>query len=111
MKKKKNREKFKNFLFVSIIGCYLITYVLLYLKILYIGYKTEKLKEEYETLNLLNKNYNLELMKLITPENLEKLAKEKNINLQIPQNWCFLEIRKENEESIKETEILEAGTN
>ncbi|MCM8803643.1 MAG: hypothetical protein NC833_00080 [Candidatus Omnitrophica bacterium] len=107
---RKNKAKLRNFFFISITGCYLIIYVLLYLKILYIGYKTEKLKEEYEMLNMLNKSYNLEFIKLITPENLKKIAKEKNIELCIPQNWNFIEIRKEDEKSIKETEVLEAGT-
>ncbi|MGC8976296.1 MAG: hypothetical protein ACP5OB_01535 [Candidatus Ratteibacteria bacterium] len=105
---KNKRNNLKTLFFISMIGCYLIAYVFLYLKIVHIGYIIGKMKDEYETLNLLNKNYNLQLIKLMTPENLEKLAKEKNINLKIPENWCFYKI-KEDEKNIKETQILEAG--
>lgn len=107
--KKKNRNNLKKF-FYFLIGVYLLIYSFLSLKIIQIGYKIAKVKENYEYINLLNKNYNLELTKLITPENLEKLAKEKNINLTIPKEWCFLEIKGENESSNTETWILEAGT-
>lgn len=107
---KRNRENFKSILFVSIIGIYLIIYVFIYLKILHIGYITEKVREEYETLNLINKNYNIQLTKLLSPENLEKLAREKNINLKIPESCCFLEIKEENEKNTGKNEVLEAGT-
>jgi len=110
MKRSVYKENFKNLVFISITGFYLIIYVFLYLKIIYFGYAIEKIKEEYDTLNLLNKNYTLQLLKLVTPENLEKIANEKNLKLEIANDWCFLEIREENENGKNETEILEAGT-
>jgi hypothetical protein len=110
MKRSVYKENFKNLVFISITGLYLIIYVFLYLRIIYFGYAIEKIKEEYETLNLLNKNYTLQLLKLVTPENLEKIANEKNLKLEIAKDWCFLKIRDENEKGRKETEILEAGT-
>jgi len=110
MRRKKNRENYKRFINILSGAVYLLIYVFLYLKIIQAGYKIEKLKEEYEHLNLMNKNYNLQLTEMVSPEKLEKIAKEKNINLIIPKNWCFLEIKKEDENAFKETEILEAGT-
>ncbi len=108
MKKTFHNVNFKNLIFISITGLYLVIYVFLYLKIIYLGYAIEKIKEEYETLNLLNKNYTLQLLELTTPENLEKIANVKSIELENPIDWCFLEIRNENEKI--ETKILEAGT-
>ncbi|GEM_PF-1915786 len=109
-KRRRNRESLKSFLYILIIGFYFLIHVFISLKILHIGYSMGKMKEEYEYLNLLNKNHNIQFTKLITPENLEKIAKENSVNLVIPKNWCFLEMRKENENVFKETEILEAGT-
>ncbi|HOK56593.1 MAG TPA: hypothetical protein PKV21_03320 [bacterium] len=109
-KNKRNLNKFRRFLFFTAIGFFLTVYVFLYLKIIYIGYETDKLKEKYDFLNLLNKNYNLQIIKLTTPENLIKIAKEKNINLIVPKNWCYLEIKEENVQDTKQTGILEAET-
>jgi len=108
MKRPVYKEKHKNLIFISITGLYLILYVFLYLKIIYFGYAIEKIKDEYETLNLLNKNYTFQLLKLITPENLSKIANKKNIKLEVVKDWCFLEIREENEKM--GTQVLEAGT-
>jgi|YelNatPaOPRAMG01_1025707.scaffolds.fasta_scaffold223321_2 cell division protein FtsL len=109
-RKNRNINKFRNFLFFLSTGFFLIIYVLLYLKIIYIGYQTNKLKEKYEFLNLLNKNYKLQIIKLTAPENLTKIAREKNINLIVPKNWCFLEIREKNEMDNGNKGILEAET-
>jgi cell division protein FtsL len=106
--KNRNINRFRNFLFFLSVGFFLIIYVLLYHKIIYIGYQTNKLKEKYEFLNLLNKNYKLQIIKLTTPENLTEIAKEKNINLVIPKNWCFLEIKEKNEMGNEKKGILEA---
>ncbi|MCM8818508.1 MAG: hypothetical protein NC915_03395 [Candidatus Omnitrophica bacterium] len=109
MKRKKNRENLKMF-FYTLCTFYLLVYAFFSLKIIHIGYKIAKVKEEYEYLSLLNKNYNLQFTKLITPENIEKLAKEKNIILTVPKDWCFLKVKGENENLVSETWILEAGT-
>jgi cell division protein FtsL len=110
MKKTIYKKSFKNFVFIAMVGFYLIIYVFLYLKIIYFGYVIRKVKEEYETLNLLNKAYTLQFLKLITPENLEKIAKEKNLKLEMAPNWCFLEVKEENGEKSNEPKILEART-
>ncbi|MFN4227228.1 MAG: hypothetical protein ACK4F0_03695 [Candidatus Ratteibacteria bacterium] len=110
-KKKKNRNEFREFSLFIVIGFFLFVYVFLYIKIIQIGYQTEKLKEKYDLLNLLNKSYNLQIIKLTHPENLIKIAKEKNINLTTPKNWCFLEIRGEKDETnYKKSTVLEAKT-
>lgn len=110
-KKKKNNNSFKKFFLFIISGIFLTVYVFLYLKIIHIGYQTNKLKEEYDFLNFLNKSYNLQLIKLTNPENLVRIAREKNINLIIPKNWCFLEIEEEeNVQQFKKDRVLEAGT-
>lgn len=111
-KKKKNGNNFiKRFSLFIITGFFMIVFVFLYIKIVYIGRQIEKLKEKYEFLNLLNKNYYLQLIKLTNYENLIKIAKEKNINLVVPKNWCFLEIIDvKNEKDFKKTRIVQAKT-
>ncbi|MCS7180525.1 MAG: hypothetical protein N2589_07265 [bacterium] len=109
-KKRKNRNSFNKWLYFLISGFFLIIYVFLYLKIIYLGYLIDKCKEEYELLSLINKKYTLQFITLTTPENLKKLASEKNINLVVPENVCFLEIKEEDEKNIEKSGILEART-
>lgn len=108
--KRRNKEIIKRFFRIGTFTGYLIIYVMLYLKIIYLGYKIEELKEKYERINLLNQKYQIEYTKIMSPENLERLAKEKNMNLIVPERWCVIEIEKENEKDIKNKKILEAGT-
>ncbi|MCM8772182.1 MAG: hypothetical protein NC926_01205 [Candidatus Omnitrophica bacterium] len=110
MKKRKYYEMFGKNFNLLFAGFYILIFIFFNLKIIQLGYRIEKLRNEYEDLVLLNKTYNLKITELLNPENLEKERKEKNIYLENPKNWCFLEIKGANDEVFPETSIVEGQT-
>lgn len=96
-------------IFLSVTFVFVIFYVLLSAKIIAIGYKMEEVKSRYENLNMLNKNYRAEMLKLTSQSELLKRAEKFNIKLINPSKWCYLELNPDNSKGKKDG-TAEAGT-
>lgn len=80
---------------VIMMGCiwiFLCFYVFLSCKIIAIGYRMEEIKKRYEEINMLNKNYKAEILKLSSPEYLLKIVRNAGIELISPSKWCYVDI-------------------
>ncbi len=95
--------------FMSILFIFLCLYVFLSCKVIAIGYKMEEAKKRYEDLEMLNKYYKSEILKLTSQAELLKKAESFNMHLVNPSKWCYLEIEPDNSEG-KSNGKAEAGT-
>ncbi|MCX8082518.1 MAG: hypothetical protein N3D17_03860 [bacterium] len=77
---------------MGLMWIFLCLYVLLSCKIIAIGYRMEEIKRKYEELNMINKNYNAEILKLSSPENLLMIVRNAGIELINPSEWCYVDI-------------------
>lgn len=93
MKRRKKRiSKWGFYLWVC--GFFLCIYVFLFCQLVAIGYSMYKLKQEYEELNIVNKNYKVEYLKLTSPDRLLEMVNSYGIELVFPERWCYLSIEK-----------------
>ncbi|MCM8761967.1 MAG: hypothetical protein NC905_01430 [Candidatus Omnitrophica bacterium] len=79
-------------LLLGFIWVFLCLYVLLFCKIIAIGYKMEEAKRKYEEINMINKNYKAEILKLSSPEYLLRIVRNAGIELTNPSEWCYVDI-------------------
>lgn len=93
---------------LGIIWIFLCVYVYLSCKIIAIGYKMEEVKKRYEEINMLNKNYKAELLKLSSPEYLLTITRNAGIKLTTPAEWCYVDINIDEPKGTK-NDTAEAG--
>jgi len=93
---------------MGFIWSFLCLYVLLYCKIIAIGYRLEEAKRKYEELNMINKNYRADTLKLSSPDYLLKIVRSAGIELVNPSEWCYVDIKIEDEKGNK-NDKAEAG--
>lgn len=109
--KRKKRVISKWSFYLWICGFFLCLYVFLFCELIAIGYSMYKLKQEYEELNILNKNYKVEYLKLTSPDSLLRMINSHGIKLVYPKRWCYLDIEKRgNPEKERVNETAEATT-
>ncbi|HPP30442.1 MAG TPA: hypothetical protein PLE69_05925 [bacterium] len=93
---------------LGFIWVFLCLYVLLFCKIIAIGYRMEEAKRKYEEINMINKNYKAEILKLSSPEYLLKIVRNAGIELVNPSEWCYVDIKFENAKGNR-NDTAEAG--
>lgn len=96
-------------IFLGILFFFLCIYVFLHSKVIAIGYKMQEAKKKYEDLDMLNKNYRAEILKLTSQAELLKKAENLQIEFVSPSKWCYFDIEKENPIGAKNGKA-EAGT-
>lgn len=97
------------FIFLGILFAFLCFYVFLSCKVIAIGYKMQEAKKRHENLNMLNKHYKAEILRLSSQSELLKRAESFNIALKIPNSWCYMDIEHEKPQGNRDGKA-EAGT-
>ena len=93
MKRRKKKVSKWGF-YLWICGFFLCVYVLLFCELIAVGYSMYKLKQEYEELNVVNKTYKAEYLKLTSPDKLLEIVNSHGIKLVYPKRWCYLPVEK-----------------
>ena len=97
---RKKKFLIPNYFFLIIcITPLLIFYVSIHLKVIQAGYQLEKLEKEYNEIEFINKTYKAKILELTNPDNLKQLSNKLGLNFISPEKWCYVDIKKKNEEN------------
>lgn len=79
---------------LALIFVFIFCYLILYCKVIALGYKVSALERQSQQLKNWNQYYRSQILKEMSFEKVKKRAEKLNLSLEIPTGWRIIEVEK-----------------
>lgn len=86
---------------VSIVAFFIFCYLIIYCKVVALGYRVSELEKNYQQMKSWNQYYRSQILKELSLEKVKQRAEKMNLSLGIPETWRILSLTETETENFR----------